>query len=142
MISSSSSIILSISSFVTASGEEPTAAILLSNRPITSPSLTSTSSILEVRTANVTEPDLTVESASFMFSIFSAMLISVLKASMADKPCGIFVLCTTYTVFFLTNERDCSAAKIMFLLLGRIMTFSAFILLTASAMSSALGFMV
>ena len=30
----------------------------------------------------------------------------------------------------------------MFLLLGRIMTFSAFILLTASAMSSALGFMV
>ena len=79
--------------------------------------------------------------ASFMSAAMSSAVEPSSSESRAVMPCGTVLVGTTTTFFFVIGAH-CSAAMIMFLLLGSTNTVSAGVRSTARRMSSVEGFMV
>ena len=93
------------------------------------------------REANVIEPEPTLSSAFVIFTPFVLKSLLSSKASIAVIPCGIVLVCKTIT-FLSVSFTACSAAIMIFLLLGRTKIFLAGVALIASRISSVEGFIV
>ena len=83
----------------------------------------------------------TLEMASFMVATICSSPSSGLKFSRADTPWGTVLVGMTMT-FFSVRGMHCSAAMVMFLLLGNTNTVEAGVLLMTLRISSVEGFMV
>ena len=140
MITESSNIV-SISFSVVSLTRSPFARIALSSSPIISPLRKSKPSTWVSRTAYVTCPERTDLMASSIACLFSSTDASGLNAIAAEIPSGTLLVGMT-TKFLLVTSPACSAAKTIFLLLGKTKTVRAGTLSAAFAISSALGFIV